>query len=216
MKRREFITLIGGAAAAWPLAARAQQGERMRRVGILMPFPKGDPEFEVRVRAFRQELAKLGWTDGGNLQFDERWTADHMDRVWAEAASLIASNPDAVLATGGRVIPVLMQLSRSIPIVVPGSGRSAWRRLGDKPGAAGRQRHWLYVVRDLDPQQVACAIEADRVRHHSRCPDLQPGQSQYRFLQADLRGRRRSACRRAYCCSYSWTCRHRSCPRELG
>ena len=122
MKRREFITLIGGAAAAWPLAARAQQGERMRRVGILMPFPKGDPEFEVRVRAFRQELAKLGWTDGGNLQFDERWTADHMDRVWAEAASLIASNPDAVLATGGRVIPVLMQLSRSIPIVVPGVG----------------------------------------------------------------------------------------------
>jgi len=62
VKRREFITLIGGAAAAWPLAARAQQGERMRRVGILMPFPKGDPEFEVRVRAFRQELAKLGWT----------------------------------------------------------------------------------------------------------------------------------------------------------
>src|SRR5258707_14383605 len=120
MKRRDFITLLGGA-AAWPLAAFAQQGERMPRVGILMPFPKGDAEFGTRVRAFRQELGKLGWTDGANVQFDERWTADDMDRVRAEAASLIASNPDAVLATGGRVIPVLMKLSRSIPIVSPGS-----------------------------------------------------------------------------------------------
>ena len=86
-----------------------------------MPYPKGDPEMGIRVRAFREELGKLGWTDGANVQFDERWTADHMDRVWAEAASLIASNPDAILATGGRVIPVLVQLSRSIPIVIPGA-----------------------------------------------------------------------------------------------
>ena len=120
MRRREFITLLGGV-AAWPLAARAQQGERVRRIGILMPYPKGDPEMGIRVRAFREELGKLGWTDGANVQFDERWTADHMDRVWAEAASLIASNPDAILATGGRVIPVLVQLSRSIPIVIPGA-----------------------------------------------------------------------------------------------
>jgi len=120
MKRREFITLLGGV-AAWPLAARAQQGERIRRIGILTPYPKGDPEMGIRVRAFREELGKLGWTDGANVQFDERWTADHMDRVWAEAASLIASNPDAILATGGRVIPVLVQLSRSIPIVIPGA-----------------------------------------------------------------------------------------------
>jgi len=121
VKRREFISLLGGAAAAWPIAARAQQGDRVRRIGILMPYPKGDPEMGIRVRAFREELGKLGWTDGANVQFDERWTADHMDRVWAEAASLIASNPDAILATGGRVIPVLMQLSRSIPIVIPGA-----------------------------------------------------------------------------------------------
>ena len=121
MKRRMFITLLGGAAAAWPLTARAQQGERIRRNGILTPYPKGDPEMGIRVRAFREELGRLGWTDGANVQFDERWTADHMDRVWAEAASLIASNPDAILATGGRVIPVLVQLSRSIPIVIPGA-----------------------------------------------------------------------------------------------
>ena len=118
--RRRFVRLLGGAAAAWPLAAQAQQDERVRRVGIVMPYPRGDSENEARVRAFKQELAKLGWTDGGNIRFDERWTTDDMSRVWAEAASLMASNPDVVVATGGRVVPVLMQLSRSIPIVLPG------------------------------------------------------------------------------------------------
>ena len=118
--RRRFVRLLGGAAAAWPLVAQAQQDERVRRVGIVMPYPRGDSENEARVRAFKQELAKLGWTDGGNIRFDERWTTDDMSRVWAEAASLMASNPDVVVATGGRVVPVLMQLSRSIPIVLPG------------------------------------------------------------------------------------------------
>ena len=118
--RRRFVRLLGGAAAAWPLAAQAQQDERVRRVGIVMPYPRGDSENEARVRAFKQELAKLGWSDGGNIRFDERWTTDDMSRVWAEAASLMASNPDVVVATGGRVVPVLMQLSRSIPIVLPG------------------------------------------------------------------------------------------------
>src|SRR5262249_38801116 len=87
---------------------------------IVMPYPKGDAEYESRAHALRQEIAKLGWTEGSNIQFDERWTTDDMSRVWAEAASLMASNPDVVVATGGRVVPVLMQLSRSIPIVVPG------------------------------------------------------------------------------------------------
>jgi len=118
IKRREFIILVGSAAGVWPLAARAQQ--RVRRVGIVMPYPKGDAEYEVRAGALREELAKLGWTEGSNIQFDERWTTDDMSRVWADAASLMASNPDVVVATGGRVVPVLMQLSRSVPIVVPG------------------------------------------------------------------------------------------------
>jgi len=119
VRRREFITLLGGA-AAWPLTARAQQAQGMRRIGIVMPFAKGDSEGDSRLRAFKQELEKLGWTDGGNVQFDERWTAGNMDLVRSDAASLMASNPDVVVASGGRVVPVLMRQSRSIPIVVPG------------------------------------------------------------------------------------------------
>jgi ABC-type uncharacterized transport system substrate-binding protein len=118
LRRRNFITLLGGV-AAWPVAARAQQGERVRRIGILMPYAKGDAEWAARVFAFKQELAKLGWTDGGNIAFDERWTTDNMDRVRAEAASLVASNPDIIVTTGGRVVPVFMRLTRTIPMVLP-------------------------------------------------------------------------------------------------
>jgi putative ABC transport system substrate-binding protein len=121
MRRREFITLLFGA-STWPLAAHAQQEGRVRRVGILMPYAKGDAENEARVQALKQKLADLGWVQGRNIQFDERWTTDNMDAVRSQAASLMASNPDVVVATGGRVIPVLMQLSSSIPNVVPGAG----------------------------------------------------------------------------------------------
>jgi putative tryptophan/tyrosine transport system substrate-binding protein len=121
-KRREFITLLGGAVVAWPLGARAQQGGRMRRIGILMPYPKSDTDVQARIQAFRQELRKLGWTQGGNVELDERWTGDDMALVRANAASLVQSKPDLLLAVGGRVIPILMQMTRSIPIVVPGSG----------------------------------------------------------------------------------------------
>jgi putative ABC transport system substrate-binding protein len=118
MKRRDFITLLGGA-AAWPIAAHAQQPGRVRRVGILMPYAKGDSEHEVRVRAFKQELGKLGWTDGGNIRFDEHWTTDNMDMVRSHAADVVASNPDIIVTFGGRVVPVFMRLTRSIPMVLP-------------------------------------------------------------------------------------------------
>jgi len=137
MNRREFITLIGGAAAAWPLAARAQKPRRMRRVGIVMPFAKGDSEGEARIRAFKQELAKLGWTDGGNIQFDERWPADNMDLVRSHAASLVASNPDIIVVAGGRIVPVLMRLTRSIPVVLPGQSDPVgvgWAQSLARPG----------------------------------------------------------------------------------
>src|SRR6516164_8826817 len=112
LKSREFITLLASTATAWPLAARAQQSEAVRRIGIVMPFAKGDSEGEARIRAFKQELAKLGWTDGGNIQFDERWPADNMDLVRSHAASLVASNPDIIVVAGGRIVLVLMRLTR--------------------------------------------------------------------------------------------------------
>jgi putative ABC transport system substrate-binding protein len=136
MKRRELITLLGGA-AAWPLAAHAQQAGRVRRVGILMAYAKGDSENEVRVGAFKQELAKLGWTEGPNIAFDEHWTTDNMDRVRAEAAALVASNPDVIVTTGGRVVPVFMRLTRSIPMVLPGASDPVgvgWAQSLARPG----------------------------------------------------------------------------------
>ena len=120
MRRREFITLLGGVAATWPLAAHAQQGGRMRRVGILMPFSPTDKEIQERVQAFKEELRKLGWTAGINVQFDERWTMDNMDLIRAAAANLLELKPDVVVAVGGRVIPILMKMTSSVPIIVPG------------------------------------------------------------------------------------------------
>jgi len=137
MRRRDFIKGIAALAAAWPLAARAQQGDQKRQVGILMPYAKGDAENEALVAAFKQELAKLGWAGGRNVQFDEHWTTDNMDVVRAEAANLMASNPDVVLATGGRVVPILMQLSSSIPIVLPGGSdpvRMGYAKTLARPG----------------------------------------------------------------------------------
>jgi putative ABC transport system substrate-binding protein len=137
MRRREFILALGGAAAAWPFAARAQQGERMRRVAILMPYPPSEVEFQERVRAFRQELGKLGWTSGVNVQFDERWTTDNLELVRANAAGLLELKPDVVVAVGGGVIPVLMRLTRTVPIIVPGGTspiESGWVESLARPG----------------------------------------------------------------------------------
>ena len=119
MRRREFITLISSA-AMWPRATRAQPAERVRRIAILMPFLPTNAEMQTRVRAFREELGKLGWKAGVNAQFDERWTSDNMDLIRSAATNLVELDPDAILAVGGRVIPILMERTRSIPIVNPG------------------------------------------------------------------------------------------------
>ena len=120
MRRREFIGLLGGLAAI-PLAARAQQAGRVRKVGILMPFSPSDKEMQGRVQALKEELQNRGWTRGANIEFDERWTTDNMDLVRANAANLVELKPDVIVAIGGRVIPVLMQLTRTVPIIIPGS-----------------------------------------------------------------------------------------------
>ena len=115
MKRREFITLFGGA-AAWPLTARAQQGERMRRVGVLMPMDADSPDGQARLAAFLQGLQQLGWEVGRNLRIDLRWAAGKAERNRKYAAELVALAPDAILATGSSVA-LLKQATRTVPIV---------------------------------------------------------------------------------------------------
>jgi putative ABC transport system substrate-binding protein len=119
MRRREFIALLGGA-ATWPLAARGQQGERMRRVGVLMAWLDTDQAIQARVAAFRQELGKLGWSDGVNLHIEGRFGGDDMHRLRAQAAELVESKPDAILVGGRRAVSVLRQQTQSIPIVLAG------------------------------------------------------------------------------------------------
>ena len=116
MRRREFITLLGGAAAAWPLTVRAQQAERMRRIGVLMYWAADDAEKQARLAAFTQALKQLGWSDGRNLQIDTRWaTADDIRR---RAAELVGLAPDLLLAaTGTATVAPLLQATRTVPIV---------------------------------------------------------------------------------------------------
>jgi putative tryptophan/tyrosine transport system substrate-binding protein len=116
MRRRDFITLLGGV-AAWPLAARAQQGERVRRIGVLTSFAEDDPEGVARDAAFLQALTQLGWTDGRNVRMEYRWGASGPDRSRKYAAELAALAPDVVLASGNSTLAPLLQATRTVPIV---------------------------------------------------------------------------------------------------
>src|ERR1700704_1736012 len=100
LRRRQFITLLGGAAAAWPVGARAQQPERMRRIGILLPAAADDAEFQARIGAFLQGLALLGWTIGRNVRIDTRWAAANANDIRGHAADLVALAPDVIIAHG--------------------------------------------------------------------------------------------------------------------
>src|SRR5262249_6810564 len=102
MKRRAFMTLLGGAAAAWPLAARAQPGKRIPRIGVLMPFDETDPVAKTIVSAFTQALADLGWTDGRNVRMDLRWGRGDNNRIRALAQELVGLQPDFIRQTGPR------------------------------------------------------------------------------------------------------------------
>jgi ABC-type uncharacterized transport system substrate-binding protein len=116
MKRREFITLIGGAAAAWPLAAHAQQGERMRLVGVLMGIESG-PDARARVVAFRQALREAGWMEGRNVMINVVWGAGDAEHVRADAADLLGKSPDVILANGPVPTLELQKTARSVPVV---------------------------------------------------------------------------------------------------
>jgi putative tryptophan/tyrosine transport system substrate-binding protein len=117
MKRREFITLLGGAAAAWPLAARAQQPERMRRIGVLMGYSESDAEAQAWIAIFLLGLKQLGWIEGRNIQFDYRWAGGNVERMESYAAELAAFNPDLVLAGSTPALAALWHQTRTIPIV---------------------------------------------------------------------------------------------------
>jgi putative tryptophan/tyrosine transport system substrate-binding protein len=117
MKRREFISLLGGAAAAWPLVARAQQPDRMRRIGVLMNLAERDPEGQARIAAFREGLGKLGWTEGREVQIEYRWFAGDPERAQAYAADLVKLKPEVIFAGTAPSLAPLQRETRSVPIV---------------------------------------------------------------------------------------------------
>jgi putative tryptophan/tyrosine transport system substrate-binding protein len=118
MRRREFITLLGGTAAAWPLAARAQQPAiPLRRIGVFLNLAADDPEGQARLTAFVQGLQQFGWTDGRNVRIVTRWGAGDVDRIRRNARELIALAPDVILATTSQTVAALQQATRTVPIV---------------------------------------------------------------------------------------------------
>jgi putative ABC transport system substrate-binding protein len=117
VRRREFITLLGGA-AAWPIAARAQQPERMRRIGVLMNMPADDVVHRAYIAAFREVMAQSGWSDGRNVKIDMRWSGGDVVRLRKDAEELLGLRPDVVVAGVGPTPPVLQQLTRTVPIVL--------------------------------------------------------------------------------------------------
>jgi putative ABC transport system substrate-binding protein len=170
MRRRDFITLLGGATAAWPLAARAQQRERMRRIGYLSSFDENDPEAKLGYAAFKQALANLGWTDGRNLQMDLRWGAGDVNRIRALAQEVVGLQPDIILATSTPVTVAIQRETRTIPIVfASGSDPVASglvERL-DRPGGnvtgfatleASLAGKWLELLSEIAPGLKRAAI----------------------------------------------------------
>jgi putative ABC transport system substrate-binding protein len=115
--RRELLAALGGAAAAWPFAARAQQGERMRRIGLLMLYPESDPEGQLRATAFRQGLEKLGWTLGRNIEIDFQWGLGDADWIRSAAGQLLRLAPDVILANGTPAARTMQQASRTVPVI---------------------------------------------------------------------------------------------------
>jgi putative tryptophan/tyrosine transport system substrate-binding protein len=119
LRRREFITLVGGVVAIGPIAARAQQRERMRVIGILMPATADDPDFQARIAAFNEGLQRLGWTMGENVRFDTRWATTDAAEIRRHAADLAALAPDVILAHAATAVGPLLQATHTVPVVFP-------------------------------------------------------------------------------------------------
>jgi putative ABC transport system substrate-binding protein len=172
VRRREFITLLGGA-VAWPLAARAQQPERLRRIGVLMSLAADDPEAPSLITAFAQGLQALGWTAGNNVRIDYRWGANNTGLFRKYAAELVALSPDVILATAGSIVGDLQQASRTVPIVFVttidpvGSGfvASLARPGGNATGFTAFEfsisGKWLELLKEIAPHVTRAAVIRD-------------------------------------------------------
>jgi len=188
MSRRQFIGLLGGAAAAWPLAAREQQGERMRRIGVLTNLVADDPEAQARVGAFLQGLQELGWAVGRNMRIEYRWGAGDADRTRGYAAELVALAPDVILTSGASALAPLLQATRSVPVVfaqVPdpvGAGfvNSLARPGGNTTGFItyeyGLSGKWLELLTQIAPSVTRAAVIRD--------PAVSAGTGQWGAIQA--------------------------------
>jgi ABC-type uncharacterized transport system substrate-binding protein len=187
MKRREFITLLGGAAAVWPLAAGAQQGERMRRIGVLLPATADDLRFQTLVGAFLQGLALLGWSIGRNVRIDPRWATPNAAEIRRHAAELAALAPDVILAHGSGAVGALLQATRTVPIVFPIAGDPVGAGFVDslaRPGgnATGFMTteysvggKWLELLKEIAPGMTRAAVLRD--------PTLGSGTSLFAAIQ---------------------------------
>src|SRR5262245_49225518 len=174
MKRREFITLLGGAAVAWPLATRAQQAERMRRIGVLMNTASDDPQSLQRIAAFLQGLQELGWTVGRNVQIDTRWRVGvGPERLRKDAAELVALAPDVIVCPSAPITTALQQVTRIVPIVFAGVidpvGAGLVESLAEPGGNAtgftlfeyGVSGKWLELLKEIAPDVKRAAVLRD-------------------------------------------------------
>ena len=187
MRRRELITLVSSAALAWPLATHAQQVGPMRRIGVLAGVAADDPEGRVRVAAFVQGLQQLGWTEGRNVQIEYRWAAGSAGEHRKYAAELAALAPEVIFAAGGTSLGVLLQVTRTVPIVfaiVPdpvGSGfvKSLARPGGNATGFVQFEYNlsgkWLELLRQIAPGVTRAAVLWD--------PAIPPGIGQFAVIQ---------------------------------
>jgi putative ABC transport system substrate-binding protein len=188
MKRRDFLTYLGGAAAAWPAVARAQQGERMRRIGVLMVLAADDPVSQVRIGAFLQGLQQSGWTLGQNVQIDYRWGASNTDLYRKYATELVSLGPDVILTAASSAVAALQQASRTVPIVFVtsidpvGTGivESIARPGGNATGFTnmefGTSGKWLELLKEMIPRVRRVAVIRD--------PSTSPGSGQLGAIQA--------------------------------
>ncbi len=173
MQRRELITLLGGTAVAWPLAARAQQPERVRRIGVLVNVAAADPEGQAQVAAFLQALQQLGWSEGRNVRIDTRWGENDVEHDRRYATELLAFAPDVILASGTLSVAALRRVTRTSPIVFVGVSDPVGAGLVDtlaRPGGNvtgymifeySLSGKWLELLREIAPRLMRAAVLRD-------------------------------------------------------